>query len=134
MEKKKITNIVIVIVILLFVGVLVFRPTGWVREIDMYITVDEYAGFNVGTEALFFGTVPAGGTSKRTLTIDNIWDTDLEVQLSTEGELAGWTHFSKQSFTLAVGGNETVDVAVSVPGDAAAGNYAGRTIINFREK
>lgn len=97
----------------------------------MQVVVADYAGFNVDTGTLVFGTVPPGGQARRTVSISNVWGGDLDVLLSARGELAHWTRFSKERFTLFADANEAVNVTVAVPRDAIPGNYTGTVIISF---
>lgn len=130
------TTTVIVVVLLIVIVLVIFNSLSadWKQEIDMYLTVANYTGFNVDPEALFFGAVPRGGTSRRTVTVENIYGTDLEVLVVAKGELAEWASFSKSNFVLGVGQNETVDITIAVPGNAAFGNYTGRAIILFNKR
>src|SRR3989344_5117333 len=88
------------------------------KEFQMYLNVDDYIGFNVDTEALFFGTVLAGGESSRSVNLENNFDVPLKVVIKAMGTLADWTSVSNNSFWMAANYTESVKVTIKVPEDA----------------
>ena len=132
MEKKNIA-IIVGLFFVAIVSYMMFANVGWKDTIEMQLQISDYGGFNVDTDKLYFGTVTAGGGSRRNITIENIFDRDLRVILSARGELAKYTSFSNNRFDLPKGETISVEVKITTPKTIADGNYTGKTIIFFKE-
>lgn len=139
MAKKKVKSrkhrhwLFAVFFILLLVGVALLGR-GWKQVIPMELTVADYAGINVDTDKVYFGALPPGGSSTRTLSVSNTYGRPLEVTLVARGQLAGWVGYSPRVFLLEVGESRQVNVTTVVPTNAKLGNYSGNTIIHFQRK
>ena len=98
MEKKKTRTkripaglyLIVAAVVASLVAV-AFLTSGWKQEIAMYLTVANYTGFNVDTDALYFGAVGPAATSRRNVSITNIYGEPLRVTVDVAGELRPWT-------------------------------------------
>lgn len=102
------------------------------ERINMHITVGNYAGFNVDTDALYFGTVVPGARSERTIRVENTGSKKITAVLRVSGILEQWTVLSKNNFKIAPGMAENVSVKVTAPDDAKLGNYSSTLIIIFK--
>ena len=136
METKK------AIIILVFAVVTSFILTNVIydyltivdsKELKMYLTVADYAGFDVNTSALIFGTVPKGGSSSREVILTNDFNIPLKVDLKAYGELAGWVHVFENGFLMQPNVVKTVKVSATIPENAKFGNYAGILKISFQK-
>ena len=133
MEKKKKIILFLVIIASVVISILVypyFSPLH-IEEIDMYITVGNYTGFNVNTSALFFGTVAKSGSSERYVVVTNEYSEELKVKINIKGELEDWTSLSEKKFMLEKNANKTVNVKVNIPPDVEFGDYTSTMEIKF---
>ena len=104
-----------------------------VVEFDMYLTVSDHVGVNVGTSAIFFGTTFPGGSSNRLVMLNNSYSFPVKVELYDSGDLSRWVYFSDNGFTIEPNVNGTVRVGVAIPEDSKYGNYTGKLRIVFRK-
>jgi hypothetical protein len=134
-SSKKMNRIMIIAIVLLAAGI-VLNATAFMiptsaNEFDMYLTIDNYTGITVDTEAIFFGTVTPGGQNTRNVIITNNANATTRIELQTNGELARLVSFSNNSFSLAPGENSSVAVTATVPVDMPYGNYTGKLKILY---
>lgn len=134
-KRKRLLILTIVTITLIFSGYLLFNYSTIVdiKELKMYITVGEIVGFNVGTEAVFFGTIQRGGSGNRDLIVTNNYTFPVKIDIRAYGELAKWVYVSENGFLLQPNENKTVKVSLIVPKDANFGNYTGILKVNFRK-
>jgi len=135
-KSSKTMNRVKIIAIVLLVAGIVLNATTFmiptsVQEFDMYLTVDNYIGVNIDTSALFFGVIRPGGQGMRSLNITNHGNATTRVELQASGEMSDIVYVSSNSFSLAPGTNQTVNVTAAVPIDMPYGNYTGKLIIQY---
>lgn len=81
-------------------------------------------GFNV-TTALEFGSVPAEGGSRKTITVENTFDSQKTISFRVYGEMAPWVSVSGNSFKLAPHDKTNVSVYAIIPPGTKAGDYYG---------
>lgn len=128
----------IIIIFFLAVGIIslvyTFVLAPEIEEFDMYLTIGDYAGFNVATDAIYFGTIPPGegGSRKILFENDNFYFSE-KVKISASGELAEWVWTEENNFVLDKSESKRVRVHVSSPKDAEFGNYTGKLKITFRK-
>ncbi|HIJ99790.1 TPA: hypothetical protein H1011_03130 [archaeon] len=94
------------------------------QKLDMHLTVGNRLGFNVDSDAVYFGTIFPGGTSTREITIFNNETRDAYVTIGAKGELSGWVSLSRNNFTIPGKSGTSFKVTASPPGSAAQGNYS----------
>ncbi|QQG38605.1 MAG: hypothetical protein HYS32_03285 [Candidatus Woesearchaeota archaeon] len=99
------------------------------REIDIFITIGKVVGFNVNPSAIYFGTVPKGGISKRTIQLNTTEKSIIEIK--TYGEASDWISVDKNKFIL--DGSTNITVIADVPVNSELGNYTGKLKIYFRK-
>lgn len=133
--KKAVTILVLLISVSISMTIFVYNylTVVDVKEFGMYLTVESYAGFNVGTEAIFFGTIPPGGGGSRNITLRNGYNIPLRIDIQAFGDLSRWVYVSENGFILQPDENKSVKVTTLVPGDAKFGNYTGSLKIIFRK-
>ena len=98
----------------------------------MYLTVGDYVGFNVDTDAIYFGVINKSGSGSRIIDIKNT-DVPYMVNIESYGELAKWVYVSENNFLIRPYENKSLKVTVLVPPDAAYGNYAGLLKVILRK-
>lgn len=101
------------------------------KELDMFLTVSNYTGFNVDTDAIYFGTIPNGGSGKRIILLHNL-DVNSEVLIKKEGNFMDWILLEENNFFMEANESKNVSVSVRVPADADYGNYTGKLKIVFK--
>jgi hypothetical protein len=135
-NDKKLAYILVLAIALLAFGIAVSvfaalpAPSN-TEQFDMYLTVGDHAGFNIGTSAIFFGTVTPGGQSTRTIVITNYANVTTRVELQASGELAAFVSFSASGFSLASGENRTTSVTATTTENMPYGNYTGKLMILY---
>lgn len=87
-------------------------------------------GFDIGTDALRFGTVPLGASASRNITIENNGNKAI-VQLEVNENIKDWIILSENNFLLSPYENKTIIVQLEVPEQAETGNYTGTLKILF---
>lgn len=103
-----------------------FKPVH-VTEFDVLFMVDSgfAAGFDLGTDALRFGSVSPGGSVTRTIDVRNDYNLPLRVDVSLSRNLIGLID-AERSFVVFPGENKTIPIKLNIPKDFADGNYTGK--------
>jgi hypothetical protein len=99
--------------------------------VSMHLRVSNYTGFNLDSDALYFGTVPPGGSGARDLIIRNEADSARLVSVVLAGPLAEWVSAGESSLTLSGRENRTIPFQVIVPEGAEFGEYIGTISLIF---
>jgi len=126
-----------IIALSLFVAAVVFNFTSsWIVPsdsdvFDMYLTIGDHVGFNIDTEALFFGTMGPGGSGMRYISIVNKGDSQMRVEFQASGELGRFVSVSSSGFVVAPGENTTVNIVAQMPFDTPYGDYTGKLAILY---
>ena len=102
-----------------------------VKTIDMHVKVEDYVGFNLDTDKLYFGTVMPGGSAKRSISIFHNYTYPVKVKIFIQGYISNWVKADKTEFTVQP--NEKLDVPfnVYVPKETPYGNYTGKIKLVF---
>ena len=88
-------------------------------------------GFNLGNDALTFGTVSPGSSSERT--IDATYSTNAHVDITFNGNFEEWMLIEPSSFAVSPEKNVTVTFTAAAPKTAIPGNYYGLVTFCFKE-
>lgn len=97
----------------------------------MHVRVtDGVVGFNV-TPALEFGSIPASGGGRKTITVENNFDSEKTIFFRLSGEMAPWVSVSRNSFKLAPRDKANVSIYVLVPPQTPAGDYYGTLEMSY---
>ena len=94
-------------------------------SVGMHLKVADYMGFNVDTDAMYFGTVGPGSVAERDLEVNNELSVPREVVVQLSGELAPWVKPDEGTFILAPNENRSIKFTASPPEDAEFGEYNG---------
>ncbi len=105
-----------------------------VKNLKMYLTVGNNLGFNTDTNAIYFGTVPTGGSSSRTISIKNERCSKCLVKINSEGKISNFINVSNNNFFMNKGESKDVKIEVFVPDSLNEGNYTGTLKIYFLKK
>ncbi|MFH1445376.1 MAG: hypothetical protein ABIF08_02760 [Nanoarchaeota archaeon] len=101
------------------------------QAIKMYVTVSNYTGFNVDTDAIYFGTLPGVGTASRKFNLTNNIKEDLFVHISSDGNISEFLSISKNNFLMERSSVEEIVVAVTIPNGNEIGEYSGTLYVKF---
>jgi len=129
----------LVLILLLFIALFIFLSKIFLssfllvsyEEIDVYVTVEDIAGFNVNSSALYFGAIPPRGIGNRDIFLFNDDCSKCSVNLRGDGEIANWLSISDNNFVMFKGDNKTINVKVYIPSDAEYDNYTAKLKIYF---
>jgi len=106
---------------LLFNYISIFKTV----ELEMHLQVNNYTGFNIDTDKIYFGTIPPNGSGKRNISIENSENFPLKALILTGGELAHWVSTTENNFIVKPGQTKEITLVVKVPENAKYGNYTG---------
>ncbi len=123
----KMRRFVIVLGLALLFSALMFFLSSFLsyEQIPIQLTVSDDVGFNVGTDALYFGSVPPGSSAHRVIHVRNDRFLFGRVNIKVFGEVAAWTSVTDNNFYLANNEIEDVRISVRIPADASHRDYNG---------
>lgn len=138
MEKKKQKPKLILLILLTIIiaaalnaiTLLENRKVYQTEELGIFVKVSNYTGFNVDTDAIYFGTLPNSGKATRIVQIANS-DRESKVTLSATGKAAEWITLPNQTLLLQPGETANIPVSIAIPPNAPEGNFGGRLLIRF---
>jgi len=93
--------------------------------------IAENIGFDLNSSALSYGKLVRGGSSTRTIFVENSHNIPLRVEILVSKEIAGLINYDIQSEVIAAGEKVDVPVTLSIPTDMALGDYEGKIRIEF---
>ena len=129
MNKMTILQVILIAVAILYV-ILSVPDLAEKQEVDMYLTVGEHVGINVDQTAIWFGTVPPGGTSQRPITLANGDNFKKNVHFEAVGNISSWISLPEDA-VIGASSMLNLTIGASVPEDADFGNYTGKLVIFF---
>jgi hypothetical protein len=102
-----------------------------VKYFDVEYIVGGNMGFDVNTSALKFGKIPPGGSSTRTINIENQYDFPLHGKVYASKNLAELLS-APDSFLVEPMNRTEISISINIPRDYKYGNYTGRLKIELR--
>lgn len=135
---KTLLGVAVIVLSLVIAGTLwrsaLSDSTSETHTLKMDLKVGTYAGINIDTDALHFGTVPKGkvGSLAREVVVENNDNVRRNVFISASGELAPYVGLSEDEFTLDPFANKTVEVTLIVPPGLDSGSYNGTLTITLK--
>jgi len=133
MDKKRFLIIILLIIVLSSVFIIYNTVSYDTKKLDMHLMVGNYTGFNVDTDAIYFGTIMPFGIGTRIINVANSNQTSI-VDIKAYGELKGWIYVSENNFILKPNEEKTVKVMVYVPENAKYKDYEGALKIRFKKQ
>ena len=91
------------------------------QSYEMQLEVSDVAGFNIGTDKVYFSKIPPGGTGKRTLLMFGNEDRDVMVVFEVKGDLQPWIVLEENSFVLPANTSRNLTIQAIVPTNATIG-------------
>lgn len=118
--------VIILALALLFSALIFFLSSFFSYErIPVQLTVSDDVGFNVGTDALYFGSAPPGSSVDRVIHIKNDPFFFGRVNIKVFGEVSPWTYVTDNNFYLANNEIEDVTISITIPEDTSRKDYNG---------
>ena len=127
MKKYTLLGIISVAVSVLFLLGLIFYNQYYhvkTTKLDMYFEIADKIGFNLDSDAIYFGKTYPGGRSQRIITLENNEDFPVKVSIKTEGTIRPLVTVSKNDFILQPHSVEVIRYYADA-GDYPKGNYSG---------
>ena len=100
-------------------------------ELDSYLVIGDSLGFNVDTDAIYFGTTIPGSSVSREVYLNNTLCEKAKVVIDVEGDLKNWISISDNRFILLKEEGKSVEFTVSPPEDVEKGNYSSKIMFYF---
>ncbi len=134
-KKKRIFYILLVIILLVIVilAVKLIKSSLFLekREILATLIVGNKMGFDVNGTAFTYGMVTRGGSSTRSVLIENYYDFPIKVEVIPRGDVVNF--IKKRSLIFEKGEVREVGVSAYVPRDTEFGNYTGSIEFIFKK-
>jgi hypothetical protein len=134
-DKKLLWTILIILFLIIFIYFLreVFYPDSFERKvIYAKLIVSDHTGVEINDSALAFGAVMPGGSSIKKIVFDNSGNSDVKIELYSEGDLSDFLKVSDNYFILVGKGSKEVKFVVKAPLEAEYGVYEGNVIVRSR--
>lgn len=133
MKKKNFFLIVSVIIIFLLIVILIYslrKPKTDIlhtqeMEVSFKVTDEKIIGINLDIASLKFGTIRAGGSKERDITIINPFDVSVKVDIDFKGKGMECVSIPEYSFVLKSKDKKKFPVTLNVPENTELGNYTG---------
>ena len=133
-SRKSFVLVLLIAIIGIFLS-LSFYYGIWIKKIEklpMDMKVGDNIGFYSDTDALHFGTVYAGDSSKRSVRISNEYDYSVKVIVKNKGNFSKWIKLSENGFIIEPHGTRFLNYTTYPPVYAPIGKYSGMSIITIR--
>jgi len=101
------------------------------KSFEMFLTVGDKIGFNIDTNAVYFGKTLPDSAAKRDLLISNDFNEKVLVAVEKSGDLAGWVEPSQNDFYLNAKESKTITLTATVPADAKKSDYFGVVTVYY---
>lgn len=106
-----------------------------VLVLDMHLEIGDRLGFNLDTDALYFGKVIPGTSSvTKFANVSNTEDYPVVVNIKMCGELGEWVIISEDKFVLKGGEVKELSLSALPPEGTPFGNYTGKLKAVARRK
>ncbi|MBU0929731.1 MAG: hypothetical protein KJ623_01525 [Nanoarchaeota archaeon] len=132
--NKKIFLIIILLILIFSSFFIIYNSVSYdTKKLDIYLTVGNYTGFNVDTDAIYFGTIMPSGIGTKIINIANLNQTSI-INIKVYGGLKGWIYVSENNFILKPNEDRTLEIIVRIPENAKYKDYKGTLKIRFKKQ
>ena len=104
------------------------------KIIPAKVIVGNIYGFDLNSSALTFGMLVPGGSSSRSLNLENKYNKEIKVNIYSEGDIKKFILVSENNFILKENEAKSISFTVSAPLDAHFGTYEGKVYIVIKSK
>jgi hypothetical protein len=107
----------------------------YMQEVPMDITVsaNKSVGFNLDTDAIHFGKMPANSQGWHGFNLTNKMNESYRVHLMPLGEMAGWVSFVENDFIIEPDSIKEARAIASIPSGATPRKYTGTIRAYFKK-
>ena len=138
LKKNKLLLILLIVSFLLVIGSIVFYNLSFIEVkllgIDFEVVEGPKIGFNTDSDALHFGKISRGGTSRRSVIISNNYEFPVFASIKISGNVSPYAYVSENNFILNSGEEKVVLYYVAPKEDTPFGKYLGETRVMFTKK
>jgi len=135
-ENKKYILILLAllsIVLIVFSIIFYFVNPLEIRVITVTYLVGETPGFDLNTSALTFGMIPPGGSSTRSIIIENDHEFPIKVDATASRNIVNLLD-SHKTYYIGIDGRVKIPFTLRVPSDHKNGNFTGKVKFEIRKK
>lgn len=93
------------------------------------VIVGDMYGFDLNSSALIFGMLMPGGSSSRSINLENKYNQKIKVNIYSEGDIKKFILVSENNFILKENETKSISFSVNAPLDAHFGTYEGKVYI-----
>ncbi|MEK6969265.1 MAG: hypothetical protein AABW48_02450 [Nanoarchaeota archaeon] len=129
----------IAVILVLIVGKDLTSPLlqcSTIDTVDSIVTVKTaelpIVGLNTDTDGLKFGVVSPTASVKRTIKV--AYTKPAAVNIQMDGDLQPWVAINPAEFEIEPNQTITVEFIVSIPEEAADGNYTGKVLFCYKDE
>ena len=102
------------------------------RVVEATFIVGKNVGFDLNTTALTFGKLAPGGSSTRNMTIANLREFPIRVNILADRNISSFLT-TETEFLLFPGEKKDIAFTLSVPSNLSYGNYSGRVLFEMHK-
>ena len=141
MKKKNFmnkTNLLVFTIMLVFIVIIAgifFYNSYVIKEVKtlyMQVEISDRVAFKVNPDAIWFGKILPGGSSKRDLTLTNNYNYPLVVSIKITGDIAPYASVSANNFIMQAHESRPLTYYAKSHAGQALGNLTGYTKISFK--
>ena len=101
------------------------------KSFGMFLTVGDKLGFNIDSNAVYFGKSIQGSFAKRDLLVSNNFSEKVLVDIEKSGDLGAWVEPDLKEFYLEGGETKTITLLATIPPDAKKADYNGLVTVYY---
>ncbi len=136
-KKEKIERknlFVLILILIIVIGLNVYFLLNYkvieIREIYSSVIVSDKIGFDLNSTAITFGGVMPGGSSTRTLILENPYKFKIFIYACGEGEISRFINPVKE--IIDAGEIKRIGISVNIPKNASFGKYEGKIVLRIK--
>ncbi|MFH0868729.1 MAG: hypothetical protein V1839_00725 [archaeon] len=95
------------------------------EQMDIIVSTGKMIGFDVGTDAVHFGKVPANNEARRKFIVSS-GESKLDAVVQFSGDIGSWVTASPQKFSMEPGETQEIMLVAHVPPGTEPGKYYGK--------
>ncbi len=126
-KKVKKTNTILLAITLALIIFTIWtfkvRPVE-TKKMEVEFSVGPTTGINVNTDKIYFGRIVPGGSSQRTIKVENGYNFPIQIKVSASKEIVQYVYMDKE-YTAEPGTTTKIPVTLKIPPDTPYGNYTG---------
>mgnify|MGYP001618538451 CR=1 FL=1 len=136
--KNKIIIIAITLIIIIISGTILYSNIrdylSIIEKKVVYakVNIGDHIGFDLNSTALTFGMIPSGGSASRDITLQNIHNNSVKIQIYITGYIKDFISASENNFILNDNESKNITFTVAAPKNTPSNSYDGNVIFLMR--